>query len=136
MNKMTVRDLSFAGRRILLRVDFNVPLDGATVADDTRIRAAIPTIEYILAQKPRSLVLLSHLGRPKGKRLAELSLAPVAPVLAKYLDLDVAFADDCIGSSTVDSMIAATCHAPASFSWKIRAFMLAKPRTIQTSPAN
>ena len=104
MNKMTVRDLSFAGRRILLRVDFNVPLDGATVADDTRIRAAIPTIEYILAQKPRSLVLMSHLGRPKGKRLAELSLAPVAPVLAKYLDLDVAFADDCIGTD-VDSMI-------------------------------
>ena len=104
MNKMTVRDLSFAGRRILLRVDFNVPLDGATVADATRIRAAIPTIQYILAQKPRSLVLMSHLGRPKGKRLAELSLAPVASVLAKYLDLDVVFADDCIGTD-VDSMI-------------------------------
>ncbi|MCY4069950.1 MAG: phosphoglycerate kinase [Chloroflexi bacterium] len=100
MNKMTVRDLSFAGRRVLLRVDFNVPLDGPNVVDDTRIRAAVPTIEFILEQGPRSLVLMSHLGRPKGEAKPDLSLAPVAPVLAKYLDLDVAFADDCIGRDT------------------------------------
>ncbi len=97
MNKMTVRDLSFAEKRVLLRVDFNVPLEGPTVVDDTRIRAAVPTIEFILEQQPRSLILMSHLGRPKGRRKPELSLAPVAPVLEKYLDLDVAFSDDCIG---------------------------------------
>lgn len=106
MNKMTVRDVSFAGKRVLLRVDFNVPLDGLTVVDDTRIRAAIPTIQFVLEQQPRSLVLLSHLGRPKGKRKLELSLAPAAPVLAKHLDRDVAFADDCIGRDA-DSMIEA-----------------------------
>ncbi|MDE2950274.1 MAG: phosphoglycerate kinase [Chloroflexota bacterium] len=104
MNKMTVRDLSFAAKRVLLRVDFNVPLDGQKVLDDTRIRAAVPTIQFILEQQPRSLILMSHLGRPKGRRVPELSLAPVAPVLAKYLDLDVAFADDCIGGNA-DSMI-------------------------------
>lgn len=103
MNKMTVRDLSFAGKRVLLRVDFNVPLDGPNVVDDTRIRAAVPTIEFILEQQPRSLILLSHLGRPKGARQPELSLAPVAPVLGKYLALDIAFAHDCIGKGT-DSM--------------------------------
>lgn len=104
MNKMTVRDLSFAEKRVLLRVDFNVPLDGPTVVDDTRIRAAVPTIQFILEQQPRSLILMSHLGRPKGSRKPELSLAPVASVLGKYLDLDVAFADDCIGAGT-DAMI-------------------------------
>ena len=110
MNKMTVRDLSFAGRRVLLRVDFNVPLEGPTVVDDTRIRAAVPTIEFILEQQPRSLVLMSHLGRPKGRRKPELSLAPVAPVLGKYLGLDVAFADDCIGEGT-EAMIDALPHS-------------------------
>lgn len=98
MNKLTVRDQSFAGKRVLLRVDFNVPLDGGgQVLDDTRIRAAVPTLQFILAQQPRSLILLSHLGRPKGQRQPELSLAPVAPVLSGYLGLEVAFADDCIG---------------------------------------
>lgn len=98
MNKLTVRDQSFAGKRVLLRVDFNVPLDGGgQVLDDTRIRAAAPTLQFILAQQPRSLILLSHLGRPKGQRQPELSLAPVAPVLSEYLGLEVAFADDCIG---------------------------------------
>ncbi len=104
MNKMTVRDLSFAAKRVLLRVDFNVPLDRQKVLDDTRIRAAVPTIQFILEQQPRALILMSHLGRPKGRRVPELSLAPVAPVLAKYLDLDIAFADDCIGEDA-DSMI-------------------------------
>lgn len=88
----------------MLRVDFNVPLDSARIVDDTRIRAAVPTIEFILAQQPRALILLSHLGRPKGKAKPELSLAPVAPALAQYLDRDVAFADDCIGTGA-DSMI-------------------------------
>jgi len=97
MNKMTVRDVDFAGKRVLVRVDFNVPLDGTTITDDTRIRAAVPTIQYILEQKPKAVILMSHLGRPKGERKPDMSLAPVAPALAELLGIDVAFADDCIG---------------------------------------
>ncbi|MCK5851353.1 MAG: phosphoglycerate kinase, partial [Kiritimatiellae bacterium] len=78
------------------RVDFNVPLSGTTVDDDTRIRAAIPTIEYILEQGA-SLVLMSHLGRPKGKVVSEMSLKPAADKLAELIGRDVGFASDCVG---------------------------------------
>ena len=74
----SLKDLPIAGRRVFCRVDFNVPLDGTTVTDDTRIRAALPTIEHILEEGGR-LVLASHLGRPKGKRVPELSLEPLPP---------------------------------------------------------
>ena len=97
MNKMTVRDVDFGGKRVLVRVDFNVPLDGNTITDDTRIRAAVPTIQYILGQNPKAVILMSHLGRPKGERKPEMSLAPVAPALAEQLGIDVAFAEDCVG---------------------------------------
>jgi phosphoglycerate kinase len=97
MNKKTVHDVDLSNQRVLVRVDFNVPLDGDTVADDTRIRAAVPTIQYILDQKPKAVILMSHLGRPKGERKPEYSLAPVAPVLANLLGVDVAFVDDCVG---------------------------------------
>ncbi|MFZ4814926.1 MAG: phosphoglycerate kinase [Phototrophicaceae bacterium] len=97
MNKMTVRDVNLAGKRVLVRNDFNVPLKNGQVSDDTRIRAAIPTLQYILEQKPKALVLMSHLGRPDGAPDPEASLAPVAPVLAKYLGVEVHFAADCIG---------------------------------------
>lgn len=106
MNKKTVRDIDLAGKRVLLRVDFNVPLDAGTIADDTRIQAALPTLRYILDREPRSLILMSHLGRPKGRRVTEMSLAPVADALSALLDTDVAFADDCIGK-TVTTAIAA-----------------------------
>lgn len=99
MNKMTVRDASFAGKRVLVRVDFNVPLDGTTITDDTRIRAAVPTLKYILEQKPRSVILMSHLGRPKGEPNPKYSLAPVAPALAALLGQDVQFANDCVGEA-------------------------------------
>lgn len=107
MNKMTVRDANLEGKRVLVRVDFNVPIEGGSITDDTRIRGAVPTIKYILDQKPKTVVLMSHLGRPKGKRDPEFSLAPVAPALSKLLGVDVKFIDDALGDATkqaVDSL--------------------------------
>lgn len=97
MNKKTIRDVDLSGKKVLVRVDFNVPLDGSTITDDTRIRAAIPTLKYILEQSPKAVILTSHLGRPKGERNPAMSLKPVVPVLAEQLGVDVAFADDCVG---------------------------------------
>ncbi|MEO8610618.1 MAG: phosphoglycerate kinase, partial [Chloroflexota bacterium] len=97
MNKMTVRDVDLHGKRVLVRVDFNVPLEGGKITDDTRIRAAVPTLQYILQQKPKSVLLMSHLGRPKDGPDPKFSLAPVAPALAALLGKDVQFASDCIG---------------------------------------
>ncbi|HEX2618636.1 MAG TPA: phosphoglycerate kinase [Phototrophicaceae bacterium] len=104
MNKMTVRDASFAGKRVLVRVDFNVPLEGSTITDDTRIRAAVPTLKYILDQKPRAVILMSHLGRPKGGPTPEFTLAPVAPALAALLGKEVAFVDDCVGDKVTGAI--------------------------------
>ncbi len=104
MAKATIRDGDLTGKRVLIRVDFNVPLDVGKVSDDTRIRAAIPTLQYILDQKPKYLVLMSHLGRPKGERNPRYSLSPVIPVLARKLGVDVQFADDCIGDSVTHAL--------------------------------
>lgn len=93
----SLEDLPLGGRRVLCRVDFNVPLDGTTVTDDTRIRAALPTIRTILEAGGR-LVLASHLGRPKGQRDAALSLEPAAARLRQLLELDeLIITDDCVG---------------------------------------
>lgn len=93
----SLTDLPVAGRRVFCRVDFNVPLDGATITDDTRIRESLRTIEHILAEGGR-LVLASHLGRPKGKRAPELTLEPAAERLAELLGVgEVVLTDDCIG---------------------------------------
>lgn len=97
MNKMTVRDADLTGKRVLVRVDFNVPLDGSAITDDTRIRAAVPTLKYILDKNPRAVILMSHMGRPKGERNLAYSLAPTAPALSQLLGVPVRFAEDCIG---------------------------------------
>jgi phosphoglycerate kinase len=97
MNKKTIKDIDIKGKRVLMRVDFNLPLDeNQNIADDTRIRAALPTIQYALQQNAR-LILISHLGRPKGKRVDTLSLRPVALRLSELLGRDVDMAGDCIG---------------------------------------
>ena len=96
MAKMTVEDLDVKGKRVLMRVDFNVPLKGGKVADETRIRAALPTIQYVLGRGGR-LILMSHLGRPDGKRVADMSLRPCVEVLGRLLGKPVGFVDECIG---------------------------------------
>ena len=95
-NKKTVQDIDVRGKKVLVRVDFNVPIRDGKVGDDTRIQAALPTINYLL-DNGASLVLCSHLGRPKGEFQAEFSLRPVAEYLGKLLDQPVAFSEDCIG---------------------------------------
>ena len=98
MKKLTVEDLDLHGKRVLMRVDFNVPLENGKVANDKRIQAALPTINYIV-KKGGKLVLMSHLGRPKGTRVSEMSLKPCVTVLSRLLGKDVAFVDDCIGEA-------------------------------------
>jgi phosphoglycerate kinase len=97
--KRTVRDLDLKGRRVFVRVDFNVPLKDGVIGDDTRIRASLPTITYALNAGAACVVLASHLGRPKGKPHPEMSLAPVAAQLERLLGKPVGFASDCVGEA-------------------------------------
>jgi phosphoglycerate kinase len=97
MNKKTIRDIDVAGKRVLVRVDFNVPLDAEQhITDDTRIAAALPTIQYLLDHRA-AVILMSHLGRPKGKAVDTMRLTPVAQHLSALLDKPVQMAPDCIG---------------------------------------
>ena len=105
MNKKTIRDVELKGKRVVMRVDFNVPIKGGVISDDTRIRGALPTIEYALGQGA-SLVLMSHLGRPSGKGYeADFSLKPVAEYLAEVMGKPVAFAPDCAAADALASAL-------------------------------
>ncbi len=102
--KKTLKGQNVLGKRVLVRVDFNVPMDEfGNIEDDTRIKASLPTIEYLLDARAK-VILMSHLGRPKGKKDPKLSLQPVAKRLSRYLNRDVKMAPDCVGDE-VKSMV-------------------------------
>ena len=101
----TIKDLDLKGKRVFVRVDFNVPIENGTISDDTRVRAALPTINYA-SEHGATVILASHLGRPKGKPKPEFSLKPVADHLAKLLGRQVAFAPDCIGPKAAEVIAA------------------------------
>ena len=105
MTKMTVRDIEVADKRVLVRVDFNVPIDAKTgaITDDSRIRATLPTIKYLIERNAR-VILISHLGRPKGKVVDELRLTPVAQRLSQILGQQVGVAVNCIGPEVEKSV--------------------------------
>jgi len=104
MAKQSVKDLDLKGRRVLMRVDFNVPIKDGTIKDDTRIRASMPTIDYVLQQEPKVLILCSHLGRPKGKPAPEFSLKPVADRLGELVKRPVIFATDSVGEAAANAV--------------------------------
>lgn len=105
MNKMTIRDIDVTDKRVLVRVDFNVPMDVKTgaITDDSRIRATLPTIQYLIKRNAR-VILISHLGRPRGKVVDELRLTPIAQRLSQILGQQVGVAADCIGSEVEKSV--------------------------------
>src|SRR6188768_2508070 len=103
MDKLTVRDFDPAGKRVLVRVDFNVPIEDGKVKDDTRIRASLPTITYLL-KGGASVILMSHLGRPNGKVVESARLRPVAQRLSQLLRMNVPCTGDALGIGTEDAI--------------------------------
>lgn len=109
MDKMTVKDIDLKGKKIIMRVDFNVPQDKKTraITDDTRIKAAIPTIDYILKNNPKKLILMTHLGRPDGQVKEELRLDSVAKRLQELIKTPIKKLDDCVGPQVAGAIDAA-----------------------------
>src|SRR5450830_1259552 len=101
--KKTVKDVDVRGKRVLVRVDFNVPLSEGTVTDDTRVRAALPTLRYLVDHGAR-VIVMSHLGRPKGAPDPQFSLRPVRRVLQRLLGRNVVFVDDIVGPEAHDAV--------------------------------
>ncbi len=105
MNKQTVKDVKLNGKKVIMRVDFNVPLEAGQITDDRRISAALPTVVYALAQGATKVILMSHLGRPKGTGFeAEFSLKPVAVHVEKLLKEKVLFLNDCVGPAVKEAI--------------------------------
>ena len=109
MSKRTIRDVDVRGKRAIVRVDFNVPLEAGEVADDTRIRAALPTIQYLL-DHGAAAILMSHLGRPRGRVVEELRLNPVVARLSELLGRPVRKVDDCVGPQVRAEVFLVYCH--------------------------
>jgi phosphoglycerate kinase len=103
MNKKTITDIDVSGKRVLVRVDFNIPLQNGLVTDDRRIRAALPTIEYLIEHNA-AVILMSHLGRPKNQVVDELKMDPVADRLAELLERPVKKLDDCVGPDVEEAV--------------------------------
>ena len=127
----SIKDLDLGGKRVFIRVDFNVPIKNGTIGDDTRIRASLPTIRYALEQGA-TVILASHLGRPKGKPNPEFSLKPVAARLSELLGRPVEFAEDSIGDAAKAAIERAQTAATSS-SWRISASTRRKKRTTAAS---
>ena len=96
MSIRSIKDVDVEGKRVLIRVDFNVPLKDGTVVDDTRIRSALPTIQHLLIDKAKQIIIISHLGRPKGKVVPELKMDPVAKKLGELFGKEITKLDGCI----------------------------------------
>ncbi len=100
----SVRDIDVSGKKVLVRVDYNLPMDeNLNIADDNRIRATLPLIQYLIDCNAR-IILMSHMGRPKGEIIPELSLAPAAVCLSELINQKVDFADDCIGKNVEEKV--------------------------------
>jgi phosphoglycerate kinase len=114
MRKKTIKDLDLKGRRVLIRVDFNVPIKNGAITDDTRVRASLPTIRYAIDHGAKTVILCSHLGRPKGKPNAELSLKPLAERLSQLLGRPVSFGTDCVGEPAKRAIAEAEARGPGA----------------------
>lgn len=107
LKKLTIDKLGkqLANQRVLMRVDFNVPIKNGKITDETRIKESLQTINYAYEQGAKSIVLLSHMGRPNGEKNMKYSLQQIAPLLSKHLGKDVEFINDCVGKEVVDVII-------------------------------
>ena len=106
--KLAITDVDLTDKRVLMRVDFNVPLDGEKITNNQRIVAALPTIKYALEHKAKAVILMSHLGRPDGQKQDKFSLKPVVPELSRLLNKDVQFVPDCVGAEVEQAVNAAS----------------------------